>query len=165
MIGVVRTVLLASVLVAGAVTSAHAQAGEQPATREQLERRLRQAFFNRIRQELRLSPNEVRSLEEVIRWSETERQTIAATTRELNRDVTQFLRSGGTEADARDLLERRAALQTREAELFQSEQARLLEVMSAPQVVRFYEIRDQLNARIRRLRTQAQGRPPGTDGG
>lgn len=156
-----RRSLLAVLLTLAGAAGLEAQVRDRPQNRAQLERRIRQAFLNRLRQELRLNSDELAALQEVIRWSENERQTIASDTRGLNERVSEFLRGGGTEQDARSLLAERAELQARESRLFAAEQERLLEVMTAPQVVRFYSIRDELNARIRRLRMDVQGRPGG----
>ena len=155
------SLVAAAGLLLGGVGAAHAQATDAPPNRAQLERRVRQVFLNRLRQELRLTPDEVEALQAVIRWSEAERQQIAADTRILGTRVTDFLRAGGMEQEARELLEIRVDLQAREAALFRAEQDRLLEVMSPPQVVRFYEIRDELNDRIRRLRAEVQRRRGG----
>lgn len=155
-----RLVLLFALVVGGAAPLA-AQAPDRAQNRVELERRVRQAFVNRLRQELRLTPDEISALEEVIRWSEAERQAVAAESRALTERVTEYLRSGGTEQTALTLLEERSAIQSREAQLFGEEQERLLEVMSAPQVVRFYVIRDDLNDRIRRLRADVQRRRGG----
>lgn len=157
-----RLLLLAS-MVLGGIQPLAAQDTERPQTRVELERRVRQAFLSRLRQELRLTPDEIESLQEVIRWSESERQRVAAESRAVNEQVTEYLRSGGTEQAARGLLAARVEIQEREARLFAEEQERLLGVMSAPQVVRFYVIRDDLNDRIRRLRADIQRRRRGGD--
>ena len=157
----VAGILLLVTLVLGGAAPLTAQDTDRPQSRVELERRVRQVFINRLRQELRLTPNEIQSLQEVIRWSEGQRQAVAADTRSMNDRVTEYLRSGGTEQAARELLAERAEIQAREARLFAEEQERLLTVMSAPQVVRFYVIRDDLNDRIRRLRADVQRRRRG----
>lgn len=153
--------LLLVALVLGCAGPLAAQDNDRPQNRVELERRVRQVFLNRLRQELRLTPDEITALQEVIRWSEAQRQAVAAETRAMNERVTEYLRSGGPEQAARELLEERVEIQTREARLFAEEQERLLAVMSAPQVVRFYVIRDDLNDRIRRLRGNLQQRRRG----
>ena len=159
----VRRVLLAFVcalaLTGGGSSPADAQSGLTPRERQELERRVRQAFQARVRQELRLTAGEMGSLREVISWSEGERQRIAAETRSLNGRVADFLRDGGTADDARTILTERASLQRRGTQLFLDEQERLLEVISPSQVVRFYRLRDEFNARI--LRARQTGRPGG----
>ncbi len=148
-------------LLAALPVGAEAQANAQE--RRDLERRVRQAFQNRIRQELRLTPPEMESLREVISWSEGERSRIATETRDLNGRVADFLREGGTSDDARTLLTERASLQRRGTQLFLDEQERLLEVLTPAQVVRFYRLRDEFNARILRARQGGALRPSPED--
>ena len=125
--------------------------------RQQLESRIRQAFQNQIRQQLELSPGETSELTEVVQWSEGQRRQIAERTRQLNDGVVNFLRDGGTEADARAILGERRALQREESELFAEEQDRLLGVLSPNQVVRFYRLRDQFNRRLQQVRARRAG--------
>lgn len=160
MTSLARVLLLVALALSGAIPLA-AQDTTPPQNRVELERRVRQVFLNRLRQELRLTPDEITSLEEVIRWSESQRQAVSAESRAMNERVTEYLRSGGPEQTARELLEERVEIQAREARLFAEEQGRLLTVMSAPQVVRFYVIRDDLNDRIRRLRANERQRRRG----
>ena len=154
-------VVMACALAAPAPTNAQVQ---ENTPRTELERRVRQAFQNRVRQDLALSAEEARRLARVIQWSGAERRAIAVDTRALNRRVLAFVRGGGTEDEARELLEGRADLQRREASLFEDEQRRLLEVLTPVQVVRFYRIRDEFNARVRRLRMQQGGSARDTTG-
>jgi len=125
--------------------------------RQQLENRVRQAFQNRVRQELALTRTEIPRVTEVVRWSEGERRQIARRTRQLNARATAFLRDGGTEAEARQILEERRALQREESELFGEEQDRLLTVLSPNQIVRLYRLRDQLNQQLQRARARRAG--------
>ncbi len=151
--------LAAILAVAGSAPRTSEAQAVSPQERRELERRVRQAFQNRVRQELRLTGPEMESLREVISWSEGERSRIAVETRELNGRVATFLRDGGTSDDARTLLTERASLQRRGTQLFLDEQERLLEVLTPAQVVRFYRLRDEFNARILRTRQGGALRP------
>ena len=160
-------VICALAVVGPSASGVDGQSVLTPQERQELERRVRQAFQARVRQELRLRPVEMESLREVISWSEGERQRIATETRSLNTRVADFLRDGGTSDDARTILTERASLQRRGTQLFLDEQERLLEVITPAQVVRFYRLRDEFNARILRARqgTRDGGLPPGEEPG
>ena len=81
LLGVVLSFSAAAVPVVCLPESVEAQVRPQ---RQELEARIRQAFRNRVRQELQLTRDEVPALTEVWEWSEGERRSIAQRTRNLN---------------------------------------------------------------------------------
>lgn len=149
--------VLALTCVPATVSAPNVEAQAVPAQRQELERRIRRAFQNRVRQDLQLTQSEVQSLAEVVQWSEQERRGIARRTRELNLRATGYLRDGGPVEDAQSILESRKALQQEEADLFVEEQDRLLGVLSPHQVVRYYRLRDQFNRQLLQARARRAG--------
>lgn len=156
--GRLAALVLGTLALSGAPLALQAQ--EEP-PRQELERRVRQAFANRVRTALQLSDQETRSLVRLVREFEVERRALAGRTRILNDRVTQFLRDGGGAEEANELLEERVGLQRAEADLFEAEQRALLEILSPAQVVRFDRLRQELNQRLRnaRRRTERPGNP------
>lgn len=133
----------------------------RPPPRPELERQIDERFQQRVRQELGLSEAQARDLASVVDEFQVERREL------IRREgvLRQRLRSTGTllsDQAARAALEEMALVQEREAELLRREQARLLEVLDAPRVLRLYTLRAELAERIRRLRG---GGPPGGPGG
>jgi Spy/CpxP family protein refolding chaperone len=127
-----------------------------------MERAIRERFETMVWRELGLD--------------EGQREALAAAVqefREPRRDVSQRQvrlerRLAGTgallsEDQAREVLAELVAVKRAEVELLAREQERLLEVLTPPQLVRFYTLREQLGRRIRRLRENRPGGggPPG----
>jgi len=130
--------------------------------RNRLEQRLRQGFQQSIQAQLGLEPGQMRSIQEVLRSFDEERSELSraqASVRLRLRDSS--LRDIG-EPEARNLLQEMVDLQERELDLYRNEQARLLELMNPVQLVRFYQLRDQLGQRVQQLRQgRGQGGGPG----
>lgn len=132
-----------------------------PAARMEMEREVQRRFQEQVRQELGLTDDQFASLREVVTSFQEERRAL------VQREMRLRQRLGGTGAllsaeEARAVLEEMAAVQEDEADLLRREQARLLQVLSAPQAVRFYTLRSDLADRIRRLQGvggRGEGRP------
>lgn len=150
---------LLALLLAGSPGPVEAQV-RRPPPRQELERQIEQRFHQRVRQELGLTEAQARDLADVVDEFQAQRREL------IRREgvLRQRLRSTGTllsDRAARAALEEMALVQEEEAALLRREQSRLLEVLDAPRVLRFYTLRAELAERIRRLRG---GGPPGGGG-
>jgi Spy/CpxP family protein refolding chaperone len=126
--------------------------------REQLERRVRARFAETMQRRLGLTHEQSQRLSEVVDALQGERRSLGRDERALRTRMEAILTEEGTsDADAREVLLQMEELRLREARLFQTEQERMLEVLTPVQVVRFHAMREQLAARIQQLR----GGPPG----
>ena len=90
--------------------------------------------------------------------------------RELARERRMLQREMGgeellSEERAREIRDDRARLAREEAALLVDEQASLLEILSPPQVVRLYSLRERLGRRIRELGGRRPGGGPGPGAG
>lgn len=149
-----------------AVPSAtEAQLRRGPVGRMEMEQRVRQRFAEMVRTQLGLTSDQQGRMAEVLRESERERAALMLRERQLRGRVGRAPLGGGAapellpESRAREVLGEMVAIQEEEARLLSREQDALLEILSAPQLVRFYGMREQLAERIRRL--QEGGPPPG----
>ncbi len=131
---------------------------QNPNNRSALERRVRAAFVQRAQRQLALTDSEVGALRETLAWSDGQRRAIAVENQDLNRR-SQALSLDGNVGEAQAILDARVRLQEREATLFREEQERLLDVLTPPELVRFYRLRAELNRRILQLRQQRPGNP------
>ena len=137
------------------VGSAGAEAQQRPPRgpdRARMEAQLMQRFEALLETELEL--DEATSTELTER-----RRELAQERRRLQREM------GGQELldeeRARELLDEMARLAREEADLLADEQASLLEILSPPQVVRLYSLRERLGRRIRELGGRRPGGGPG----
>lgn len=153
------TMVVAGVLLASSHVPASAQIRRPPA-RQELERQIQQRFQQRVRQELALSVDEARQLAGVVEGFQEQRRELVR--RETALRVT-FRTTGALLSDdaALEALEEMAAVQEKEARLLRAEQERLLEILSAPQVLRFYTLRAELADRIRGIQRGGGPGPPG----
>lgn len=152
------TLFVAGALLAATHTPVSAQVRRPPA-RQELERQIQQRFQQRVRQELGLSVDEARELAGMVEGFQEQRRELVR--REMALRMT--LRGTGallSDAAALEALEEMAAVQEEEARLLRAEQERLLDTLSAPQVLRFYTLRAELAERIRRIQRGGAG-PPG----
>ncbi len=138
----------------------------RPQERLELERRIRARFGQMVRKELGLGQEQLRKLQEVMGSFRDDRMQLQRRRAELQR----ILRREGTlaldEERARELLRSMVEIQEAEVELYRKEQARLLEVLTPQQLLRFYQLREELGRRIQRLRAGAgPGRGRGGGGG
>ena len=137
---------------------------QQSQGRAQMEQRIRQRFLENAKERLGLDQTQARDLAQVLEEARLERAAIAAETRALRSRVRGALRRAGgqplSDAEGADFLEELRALSDRERDLVIREQEALGEFMGPGQIVLFYQLRDQLNQRIREIRAR-RGNGPG----
>ena len=138
----------------------------RPAQRPEMEAQIRERFQRMVWRELGLTEEQAREMNAVVEGFQEPRRELNQRQRILQR------RMAGTgallsESEALSVLEELAAVKDEEARLLREEQARLLEILSPPQLVRFYTLREQLATRIRQLRENRPGGggPPMGGGG
>jgi len=133
--------------------------------RAQLEQRIRAQMGEMMRTQLGLSEEEGVRLSEAVQEFESQRRSLGREAQALRRRVEALTLEGSDDQqEAMELLDRTAALRVHEAELFVAEQARLREILSPVQVLRYHALREQLGERIQRFREGQRGRGNG-DGG
>lgn len=131
--------------------------------RQRLEQQVRERFEAMIRSELGIDEETSVALREVVDRFSGDRRELSQRQQSLRRR----LRSSGSLLDAdeaRSVLDELVAVQQAEVDLLSEEQAALLQILSAPQLVRFYMLREQLGERVRNLRgggADAARRPGG----
>jgi hypothetical protein len=124
-----------------------------------MEAQLRQRFEALVERELGLDEATSAELAERARSFAPRRRELARERRSLQREMGEGELL--SEDQARRVLEDMARLAREEAELLAEEQASLLAILTPPQVVRLYGLRERLGHRIREL----GGRGPGGGGG
>lgn len=132
--------------------------------REVLEARLRVFFANAVRTRLDLSDAEMDRVQETLRAFEEERRSLAREEAELRRSLGPALGDGReelSEAEAREALDRLAALREAEAGIFRREQEALLDVLTPGEVIRLYQLREALVNRLRNVRMRGPHGPGG----
>jgi hypothetical protein len=136
------------------------------ANRLQMERRLQQAFAQRVRVELGLNPAQATALGDATLGFQRERQDLVRRENELRRRYRmEAAEAGGAragapavpDAEALEILRELRALRAAELDLYTREQERLLQLLTPAQVVRYYLLREQLADRINGLRGGAAG--------
>ena len=124
--------------------------------REDMERRIQARFDNLVREELELSDDQTRQLQEAVEDFRSRRLEFSQSERNTRARVGRLGAPGGgqelTEQEASEILAEMLELSGAEATLFREEQEAFLRILSAPQVVRFIVMRQQLGDRIRSLR-------------
>ncbi|MSR35174.1 MAG: hypothetical protein EXR95_00830 [Gemmatimonadetes bacterium] len=136
-----------------APAAARAQGPERtPAERANLERRVRERFAETVRAELGITQEQLERVGQVQSSFQQRRQDLFRRDLALRRRMRPTASAPRTETEARELLRDLTAVREEEARLFRSEMDGLLEVLTAPQVLRFYELREQLMDRVRRVR-------------
>ncbi len=139
------------------VAAQTARQGPPTEARQRLERQVRERFETLIREELGIDEATSTALRETMESFMGERRDLAMRQAELRRR----LGSSGTlldEAGAREVLDEVVAVQRAEVDLLAREQEALLGILSPPQLVRFYTLRERFGERVRTLR----GGPAGT---
>lgn len=143
----------------GGALEAQARPGDRA---PELVRRVQQQFERRIRTELGLDENRFEELQAVVASFRPRRVALAGEERTLRVQAQQLVRRGeDSETDnvrAREILRAIQRLREAEAELALEEEARLAELLTPMQLLRYQVLRQQLAERIRQL--QAPG-PPG----
>ncbi len=137
---------------------AQRRGGQQPGggQRAEMERRIQARFDNLVRETLSLSDDQVQQLQAVVEDFRGRRVDFSQRERTTRARVGRLgLRGGGadlTEQEASEILAEMLELSGDEATLFREEQEAFLQILSAPQVVRFILMRQQFGERIRTLR-------------
>lgn len=161
-IGMVTGLLLALVVgSAGALAAQQGPPQRGPIDREQVERRIMAQFRTLVERELGTDSVTTSALFEVVGELQDERRALQMREFRLQR------RLGGTgvylsEEQSAEALEEFMALKREELRLLEIEHERLSEVLTPPQLLRFYVLREEMGERIRRLRGGDRG-PRGND--
>jgi hypothetical protein len=124
---------------------------------QELERRLQTRFGESIRTRLGLDAEKLRAVQGVMQTFQAERQTLNRAQTSLRYRLRDPALASLSDEAARALLQETLSLQERELDLYRREQARLLEVLTPPQLVLFYSLRDELGQRIQQLRLGGGG--------
>ena len=149
--------LLTALLIGGARgLVAQRPGGGGGGQRADMERRIQARFDNLVREELDLSDDQIRQLQDVVGDFRLRRLDFFQRERTTRVRVGRFGAGGGraelTEQEASEILAEMLELSGEEATLFREEQEAFLQILSAPQVVRFIVMRQQFGDRIRTLR-------------
>jgi hypothetical protein len=144
--------------------------------RAQLEQRIRARFGEMVQERLGLDEATATQLNDAILSFQDDRSRLLREERAVQaRTEAAMLEEGDDDEEAMALLVRLQELRMEEAQLFQAEQQRLLEILSPSQLLRFHALREQMGRRIRQLRpgggrpgesrSPGGGIPPGGDTG
>ena len=141
--------------------------------RRALQERIRERFGQIVAEQLGLDREEREALAAIVREGQEARRELREREMELRRRMAgrvSLLRRDApvpllTEEEAREVLEEMRAIREAERALLRREEASLLEVLTAPQLVRFYGLREALAERVRRLEQGPRGRPGGGPAG
>jgi Spy/CpxP family protein refolding chaperone len=157
------TAAVAILAVLAGPASAQRRPGMRGQDRAELESRIRARFGQMVRERLGLDREQAARLDEVVGSFQSERMRLAREGQAVRRRMEALALERRTDdTEARELLERLRALRLEEAQLFQDEQEKLLEVLSPSQLLAFQMLREEMAQRIRRLRGIGPGpRPPG----
>ncbi len=136
----------------------------QQQRRGQLERGVQARFGEIVREELDLSPEEQRSLGEIVQSFQPQRREVALRQAELQSRMRLPI-TLDDEAAAVDLLTRMIEIREMELQLLGEEQEALLELLTPGQVARFFQLRVDLGNRVRRRRGRGVGGMGGEVGG
>ncbi len=124
--------------------------------RADMERRVQARFDNLVREELELSDAQFQQLQDAVEEFRGRRLEFSLRERSSRTRLGRLSAPGRgrelTEQEASELLAEMLVLSGEEATLFREEQEAFLQILSAPQVVRFIMMRQQLGDRIRTLR-------------
>ncbi len=125
--------------------------GRGPVSRQEMLSRIQTQFQEQLARELALAPDERSLLAEVLRGYAETRADILPRRMELQREIRRNLTQGGSQQEARRLIDEVRALREREEALMVQEEERLLEFLQPSQVLLLQYLRDQFGNRIRRL--------------
>jgi hypothetical protein len=126
--------------------------------RQQMMLRIQRDLEMRLARELELSPRQLEGLRRIMVESRGVRGDLMRERFQLRQDMNAHRERGGSEAEARRLLDRTRALRAREVDLQRQEEERLLEVLTPSQLLQFHELMGEFNDAVRRLEMQ-RGRP------
>ncbi len=165
--------LIAALLMGGGEgLVAQRRGGQQPGgggQRAEMERRIQARFDNLVRESLSLSDDQVQQLQDVVDDFRGRRVDFSQRERSTRARVGRLGARGGgaelSEQEATEILAEMLELSGDEATLFREEQEAFLQILSAPQVVRFILMRQQFRERFRTLRRGGGGPGRGPQGG
>ncbi len=159
--------ILMAVLLMGSAQELVAQRGGR-ASRADMELRVQARFDNLVREELDLGDDQWRRLQEAVGNFNTRRLEFLQSERGTRARVGRLGGSGGgrelTEEEASAILAEMLELSDQEATLFREEQEALLQILTAPEVVRYIVMRQRQGDLIRNIRGRG-GPGPGRQGG
>ena len=147
--------ILMAVLLMGGAQELVAQRGGR-GSRADMELRVQARFDNLVREELDLGDDQWRRLQEAVGTFNTRRLEFLQSERGTRARVGRLGGPGGgralTEEEASAILAEMLELSDQEATLFREEQEALLQILTAPEVVRYIVMRQQQGDLIRNIR-------------
>ncbi len=147
--------ILMAVLLMGSAQELVAQRGAR-GSRADMELRVQARFDNLVREELDLGDDQWRRLQEAVGNFNTRRLEFLQSERGTRARVGRLGGPGGgrelTEEEASAILAEMLELSDQEATLFREEQEALLQILTAPEVVRYIVMRQQQGDLIRNIR-------------
>ncbi len=159
--------ILMAVLLMGSAQELVAQRGGR-GSRADMELRVQARFDNLVREGLNLGDDQWRRLQEAVGTFNTRRLEFLQSERGTRARVGRLGGPGGgrelTEEEASAILAEMLELSDQEATLFREEQEALLQILTAPEVVRYIVMRQQQGDLIRNIRGRG-GPGPGRQGG
>jgi len=159
--------ILMAVLLMGSAQELVAQRGGR-GSRADMELRVQARFDNLVREELDLGDDQWRQLQEAVGTFNTRRLEFLQSERGTRARVGRLGGPGGgrelSEEEASAILAEMLELSDQEATLFREEQEALLQILTAPEVVRYIVMRQQQGDLIRNIRGRG-GPGPGRQGG
>ncbi len=131
-----------------------AQVRDPGAQRADLERRIREQFERRVRDELGMTPEAFAPVREILADLARARRGISLEERELRLRIQRFMISDDPARDAvaAEILSAARSLRERELALNDQELDRLEEHLTPTQILTLYHLRQELADRIERLR-------------
>lgn len=134
-------------------------------SRQDMLQRVFAQFERRLARELRLTADQIREINDIMRTMREQRGELYQRRRALGREMQRFgEEEEGDEATARSILAETRAIRAEESRLESEEEARLLEILTPAQVLGFRIMREELNDRIRRVYRSDDGdRRPAPD--
>jgi hypothetical protein len=134
-------------------------------TRQEMMTRIQRDYERRLSRELGLSSGQLDSVRTILSEFRSTRGEMMRERYQLRQALERHAEVGGSDAEARRLLDRSRALRAREVDVQRLEEDRLLEVLSVSQLLRFHQVREDFSESIRRMEAQAGSRRGGPPGG
>jgi hypothetical protein len=134
-------------------------------TRQEMMARIQRDYERRLSRELGLAPGQLDSVRTILSEFRSTRGEMMRERYQLRQALERHAEVGGSNAEARRLLDRSRALRAREVDVQRLEEDRLLEVLSVSQLLRFHQMREDFSESIRRMEAQAGSRRGGPPGG
>ncbi|CAN5659650.1 hypothetical protein BH23GEM11_BH23GEM11_12810 [soil metagenome] len=137
--------------------------GSASETRQDMMARIQRDYERRISRELGLSTGEMAAVRTILSDFRSTRGEMMRERFQLRQALERHVEAGGSDAEARRLLDRSRALRAREVDVQRLEEDRLLGVLSVSQLLRFHQMREDFSESIRRTEAQSgarRGGPP-----